>query len=179
MKYLVLLLLILSGCSGLSKSDCNELDMIDTGHFDVNQGHDENHYNYWAEKCQKYKITLDKDLYLQGRKRAYYELCNFENGYMDGQNKRIGTMYCPPDLKKKYNLGFDLGSGESSKRQSQQNQTNHVFTKENNNKICVVDKDCVMKDTCKYNKCLFTGNSCLLDRDCSIIGSCENKKCNF
>lgn len=179
MKYFLILLLVLSGCSGLSKSDCNELDMVDTGHFDVNQGYDETHYQHWAEKCQKHKITLDKDLYMQGRKRAYFELCNFENGYMDGQSKRIGTMYCPPKLKIKYDKGFAQGSGESSKIQLQQNQTARVFTVTDNQKVCEEHKDCVIKDTCKYNKCLLSSNSCLLDRDCTLNGICQNKKCSF
>lgn len=149
--------------------------MVDAGYFDVTQGYDEAHYDHWVERCQKHKVIPDKDLYTQGRKRAYYEFCNFENGYMDGQNKKVGLMYCPNDLKAKYNLGFSQGSGDI--RASSKNM---AFTSQlPSNKSCAEHQDCVLKDTCKYNKCLLTGNSCLLDRDCTLTGSCQSKKCNF
>lgn len=177
MKILILAvtLFLLNGCTGLSKSDCQELDMIDTGYFDAAQGYDETHYDHWVERCQKHKFVPDKDLYFQGRKRAYYELCNFENGYMDGQNKKVGLMYCPSDLKEKYNRGFSQGSGESKSSSKIVGFSDKIP----NNKICVESKECIIEDTCKYNKCLLTGSSCLLDRDCTLSGTCDNKKCNF
>lgn len=176
MKHFILLaLVVLGGCTGLSKSDCEELDMIDTGYFDVSQGYDENHYDHWVERCQKHKFVPDKDLYFQGRKRAYYELCNFENGYMDGQSQKVGVMYCPADLKAKYNKGFAQGSGVQ-----RGSSKNLAFTSSlPQNKICSKAQDCEIKDTCKSNKCLLTGASCLFDRDCTVNGTCTHEKCHY
>lgn len=173
--FLFFTLAFMHGCTGLSKSDCLELDMIDAGYFDVTQGYAENHYDHWKERCEKHKFIPDKDLYTQGRKRAYGELCNFENGYMDGQSKKVGLMFCPPDLKERYNKGFSQGSGEQ-----RSSSNNFGFSSSiPQNKICVEHQDCVIKDRCKSNKCLLTGSSCLFDRDCTVSGSCSYKKCNF
>lgn len=176
MKHLILLaLILLSGCTGLSKSDCEELDMIDAGYFDVTQGYDENHYDHWVERCQKHKFTPDKDLYFQGRKRAYYEFCNYETGYIDAQNQKVGVTFCPPDLKIKYNKGFAHGGGQKQSRNKNLGFTANLPQ----NKSCNKDQDCELKDSCKSNKCLLTGSSCLFDRDCTVNGTCSQQKCSY
>ncbi|MFV2059596.1 MAG: DUF2799 domain-containing protein [Gammaproteobacteria bacterium] len=71
------MLALLSGCSGLTKTECRLADFSALGYADASKGRLRDHFERYHEKCLSYDIDIADELvmYDYGRERGLLSYC--------------------------------------------------------------------------------------------------------
>jgi hypothetical protein len=109
-----LLMLALSGCASMDKSECLTVDWRTIGYEDGVAGRSGDRIAQHRKACAKHGVTPDLNAYQAGRDMGLREYCQPDNGYNLGVRGAGYNASCPVDLKggfeTAYNEGFELYS---------------------------------------------------------------------
>jgi Protein of unknown function (DUF2799) len=106
---LLLVALLISGCTGMSQKECAVADWRTVGYEDGVNGYSGGRIGHYRTACAKYAVTPDLASYQAGREQGLREFCRPANGY------RIGTAgggyggVCPADLEPAFLSAFNAG----------------------------------------------------------------------
>jgi hypothetical protein len=103
------LLFLLSGCSGLSESDCLAVDWQQIGLEDGQKGEDVSEANRFYGGCGKHGIEVDLDAYETGRNEGLRTFCQAENGFEAGKSGYQYAGVCPSDLAGDFLAEYEIG----------------------------------------------------------------------
>lgn len=110
----VLLILALSGCASMDKSECLTVDWRTVGYEDGVAGRSGDRIAQHRKACAKHGVTPDLNAYQAGRDMGLREYCQPDHGYRLGVQGAAYNASCPVDLKggfeTAYNEGFELYS---------------------------------------------------------------------
>ena len=72
------LLVVSSGCSVMTETECRFADFAELGYADASKGKLREHFNKYQEKCLTYNIDLSEEIvmYDYGRERGLSNYCN-------------------------------------------------------------------------------------------------------
>lgn len=96
---ILMILLLLGGCSTISKKDCVRGDWQTIGFRDGKQGYDPNRLQNHAKICAKSDVIPDATAYIRGHKVGVRAYCTPENGSAVGRREGDYTGVCPEDLE--------------------------------------------------------------------------------
>jgi len=109
-----LLILALSGCATMNKSECLTVDWRTVGYEDGVAGRSGDRIAQHRKACAKHGVAPDLDAYQSGRDQGLREYCQPETGYQLGARGGAFNSSCPADLKEDfqaaYHSGFELYS---------------------------------------------------------------------
>ena len=101
--------LALSGCSTVSKSECQSGDWYDIGVRDGARGHGEERFLENAKACAKHGISADRERWLDGRMRGLERYCTARNGFEVGAENGGYAGVCPRPDEDAFLHGLSLG----------------------------------------------------------------------
>lgn len=119
-RFLALLLMLLSGCSSISESECHLGDWHGLGYQDGQSGQIRERFRTYQRECAEYGIAADPERWQQGYVKGLALYCQPELAYAKG---RAGAPYygvCPNDQL--FRADYDRGYAEY--RQEQQVEEN-------------------------------------------------------
>lgn len=93
---LALSALLASGCSTLSKQDCQTYNWDEVGYQDALSGQPAERFHYYQEACSAHDITPPRHAYTQGHERGLHEFCTAKNGFHWGRRGQKYNESCPP-----------------------------------------------------------------------------------
>lgn len=108
--FFLLVLLLINGCSTLSKSECEKGEWSKIGAKDANKGlRATPQLSLHNKACSKHKIKPDNKLYFSGYAKGLKRFCTHSNGFDYGSagSRYIGT--CPASLKPNFLDGYLSG----------------------------------------------------------------------
>jgi hypothetical protein len=103
------LILVLSGCSSMSKNECLTVDWRTIGYEDGVDGYPADRIAEHRKSCAKYGVGTDLALYQQGREQGLQEYCKPANGYRVGARGASYPSVCPAALEPPFAAAFDSG----------------------------------------------------------------------
>ncbi|WP_415904810.1 DUF2799 domain-containing protein [Neptuniibacter sp. QD48_55] len=111
MRLLILasLFVVLSGCASLSQEECLTGDWQGIGYRDGLQGKTEAYLAEHQSACAEYKVSLNLEDYLQGRKEGLKSYCQPDNGYRLGRQGNEYAYVCPADLDGAFLVKYKQG----------------------------------------------------------------------
>jgi hypothetical protein len=105
----IALILVLSGCSSMSKNECLTVDWRTVGYEDGVDGYPADRIAEHRKACAKYGVSTDLALYQQGREQGLQEYCKPANGYRVGVRGASYPSVCPAPLEPAFAAAFDSG----------------------------------------------------------------------
>jgi len=119
----ILVLLALSGCATMNRSECQTVDWQTVGYEDGVTGKSGDRIALHRKACAKYGVTPDLEAYRSGREQGLREYCNADNGFRLGERGAQLPGFCPADrqmaFEAAYRDGFHLYQLRSSLNQAQ------------------------------------------------------------
>ena len=111
MRPLVLLLFLLavSGCSGMSVEECSVADWRAIGYEDGASGRAASQLGERREACADHGVTPNFVAYRQGREEGLREYCTPAMGYRLGRGGRAFPTVCPAELQGELEDGYRSG----------------------------------------------------------------------
>jgi len=103
------LILLLSGCAGMSQKECTATDWRTVGYEDGVNGYAGGRIAQYRTACAKYGVTPDLALYQAGREQGLREFCRPANGYRIGEAGGSYGGVCPSDLEGPFLSAFNAG----------------------------------------------------------------------
>jgi len=101
---------ILGGCSsGISKTDCLQMDWEQVGFVDGERGLDIGQLGAHQDTCSEHEVSADADAYYRGHEQGVREFCQPENGFEMGKQGYRYTGICPEDLENDFYAEYDIG----------------------------------------------------------------------
>jgi hypothetical protein len=79
-----ILVFLLSGCSTMTKEQCQSADWKAYGYTDGAKGKATTNFKTYAQACGDHGVKSDFDRYLIGHKQGVAVFCSFESGYQAG-----------------------------------------------------------------------------------------------
>ena len=119
---IVILGFILLGCSSVDKEQCQVANWEGVGKMDGQYGIP-NNYSNLVKVCSAYKISPDKRMYDNGYKSGVKNFCNYQNGYMLGNEGQKMPTVCSPDLHAGFYRGFNQGKSSYDQKVTLEKQT--------------------------------------------------------
>jgi Protein of unknown function (DUF2799) len=104
-----LVLLTLSGCATVSKSECQTGDWYDIGVRDGANGYGEERFLENAQACAKHGVTADRERWLDGRMRGLERYCTPRNGFDVGARNNAYAGVCGHPGEEEFLRGYNLG----------------------------------------------------------------------
>lgn len=95
---IIVALLSLIGCAGMSKNDCMTKDWHQAGYADGSQGKFKNNLANETQACAKYDIAVDGNAYGQGWEQGVRSFCQPSRAMQMGINGQKYNPVCPTDL---------------------------------------------------------------------------------
>jgi hypothetical protein len=105
----IVLMVMVSGCSSMSKNECLTLDWRTVGYEDGVDGYPGDRIAQHRKACAKYGVTTNLALYQQGREQGLREYCQPANGYRIGVRGGSYAGVCPATLEPAFVAAFDSG----------------------------------------------------------------------
>ncbi|MDP5187932.1 MAG: DUF2799 domain-containing protein [Alishewanella sp.] len=106
---LLLLSMIISGCSGMNKSQCITADWRTIGFEDGVNGKAENAIATYRQECAEHGVTPQLEAYRLGHREGSERYCTTRNGFIVGKRGSNYQNSCMPDLEKGFLLGYRDG----------------------------------------------------------------------
>ncbi len=113
---LLLFLLAVSGCSGMSVEECSVADWRAIGYEDGAKGLSPQAFGKHRQACAEHGVAADFDGYLAGRKAGLAHYCRPQNGYNLGARGYRYSGVCPAELEADFLAAHDDGFGLYSRR---------------------------------------------------------------
>ena len=104
-----LVVVALSGCASMSKSECAAVDWKTIGYEDGAAGRSGERIADHRRACVKYGVVPDLDLYQVGRQQGLREYCRPENGYRVGVSGGSYEGLCPAEMGDAFVNAYDSG----------------------------------------------------------------------
>lgn len=104
-----LLAVALSGCGGMSASECELADWRAVGYEDGSRGRTTDVFARHRKACAKHEVAADFDDYQAGRQAGLREYCKPERGYREGARGAQYQGVCPADLEAEFYHAFVEG----------------------------------------------------------------------
>jgi hypothetical protein len=136
-----LLVLALSGCATMDKSECTTVDWRTVGYEDGVAGRSGDRIAQHRKACAKHGVTPDLDAYQTGREQGLREFCQPENGYQLGTRGASYYGSCAVDLRNDFETAYHAGLELHSKRARVANATNALEA--THNELLQIEHDLV------------------------------------
>ncbi len=133
-------LVLLGGCAGLSERDCRGGDWYNIGVRDGANGRAEEYVAEHSAACQTFGVEPDHDAWLEGRERGLERYCTVRNGYRIGE---VGGSYndvCFAGAEMDFRRGYDLGLRMNRARSALNRVENEIRTVEGRLASMTADK---------------------------------------
>jgi len=124
MRPLVLLLFLLavSGCSGMSVEECSVADWRAIGYEDGAKGLSPEAFGKHRRQCAEHGVAADFDGYLAGRNAGLAHYCRPQNGYNLGARGYRYSGVCPAELE----AGFLAAHGDGFGLYTRHREVNRI-----------------------------------------------------
>ncbi|TQV76582.1 DUF2799 domain-containing protein [Aliikangiella marina] len=106
---LALLLVTLSGCATLSKSECLTADWQIIGLEDGANGRPTSYIGNHRSACADYGVKPDLNAYLAGHKNGVRQYCSYQTGYNLGERGSSYNKVCPKAQYSQFAAGYERG----------------------------------------------------------------------
>jgi len=106
---LLLIALVTSGCSTMSKDECLAVNWRTVGYEDGVAGYSGDRIAQHRKACAKYGVQTDLDAYQSGRAQGLREYCKPANGYSIGSRGGYYGGVCPADMEDNFVNAFEVG----------------------------------------------------------------------
>lgn len=127
----VCLVLVISGCATLSKSECYSANWYMIGMEDGVSGKSTSSIGKHRKACAKYNVMPDLDEYLSGHKEGVHQYCTKTNGFESGQRGNKYHNVCPAEVQDEFMEGYQLGRKLFNMRQEIERTSRRVKTERN------------------------------------------------
>lgn len=168
----LMIILLIDGCSSLSKEECASANWQKLGQSDAERGFAEPKTEVYRKDCSEHGLKIKSDEYIKGYKKGLAKYCTHLNGLNRGKEGKKAHSYCEqinPDFKQGYEVGYKEFQREESKKSARQSLINMHGSRE-----CTFDGDCPMEVNCSFGKCDRTGAACSFSSECRYTGMCNN-----
>ena len=95
---LLSVLVVLSGCSAMSKKDCLSTDWYGAGLQDGRNGYAADRVATYVVACEKHDVSVNSQEYQRGNQAGLVDYCQPDNGYRVGLSGRALPRVCPANL---------------------------------------------------------------------------------
>lgn len=106
--FTVSLILGLSSCSTLSKSECEATDWEQIGFEDGEKGIAATSNTAYKESCANFEVDVDQQAYSQGHIKGMNLFCQAENGFEFGEQGYKYSVVCPQEFEDEYAVGYQF-----------------------------------------------------------------------
>lgn len=103
------LVLLLSGCAGMDKSQCLTADWRTIGFEDGSTGKPETAIGNYRQDCAEHGVSPDLTRYRQGHREGSERFCTQANGFMQGKRGVSYQQSCAADLEAGFLTGYRDG----------------------------------------------------------------------
>jgi outer membrane murein-binding lipoprotein Lpp len=100
--YIIVSLVMLSGCASLSERECLEGDWFKIGVRDGQRGYRVDRLDTHEQACAKYGVASDEQTYFAGHAEGLLDYCQPQNGYREGFAERDYDFVCPIHMEKAF-----------------------------------------------------------------------------
>lgn len=104
-----LCLLLISGCSHMSRDECLTMNWHTAGVADAAEGAPKSRVVQYSQVCSKYSAKVDRTLYAQGYQEGIAHYCTKANGFEVAQNGDEYSDVCPANLESDFLSGWSAG----------------------------------------------------------------------
>lgn len=109
-------LVLVPGCSSLSKVDCLYGDWYEIGLEDGQSGIESERFNNYVDTCARYGVRPDFTEYSKGRTKGLESFCTRTKGYSEGRKGRSYQYVCSGTAEtlflEAHSIGFDVHIAE-------------------------------------------------------------------
>jgi len=99
----------LSGCAGISQSECQYSDWRAVGYEDGSRGRSASGFGTYRKRCADHGVTADFGAYQEGREAGLREYCQESRGFQEGSAGRSYAGVCPADSELAFLSGYHDG----------------------------------------------------------------------
>lgn len=110
LAFYLLVLLGVSSCATMDKSECLQADWQMIGMEDGAAGRQLSYIGTRRKDCAEHGVTPNLDQYNAGRAEGLKQFCTYKNGYRHGSNGNSNSDVCQGALQGPYADGFNKGS---------------------------------------------------------------------
>ncbi|MBC76102.1 MAG: hypothetical protein CME64_08805 [Halobacteriovoraceae bacterium] len=164
----LLIILLLNGCSSLSKEDCANQNWFELGRSDAMGGEANPKTSEYANDCSEYGMQIKGKDYIKGFQVGLKKYCTYENGQDLGEDGEAPHPRCEK-LNPKFKKGYSVGL-EKFKRE----QLRSELIEDNGGRECSFSSDCMYEGSCLSGKCERSDSECSSDSDCEYEGGCDS-----
>lgn len=100
---------IVSSCASLNKSQCISGDWYGIGLQDGTRGASLSNLSRHREACLEHGVSINGDLYRQGREEGLKTYCRPRNGYYIGLKGYSYNNVCPDHLNREFSRAYQMG----------------------------------------------------------------------
>lgn len=108
----LVMVLLLTGCAGMSQQECAVTDWRTVGYEDGARGVSQTHIASYRKSCSKHGVAPDLDAYRAGHADGVEVFCQPGNGFNVGSSGRNYQGVCPAHMEdeflRSYNAGREL-----------------------------------------------------------------------
>ena len=103
------IILLLSNCANMNKSDCLTADWQLIGFEDASFGKNESHISQHRKDCSEHGVTPDLTAYRKGHLEGSKRFCTTNNGFTRGLQGKDYSRNCPQQFEDAFLTGFTDG----------------------------------------------------------------------
>ncbi len=103
------LLLLLSGCSTMSQSECIQADWQIIGQADASKGEHSAMLDEYRADCAKFSVIPDRKAYFSGYEQGLKQFCTRASGFYFGKKGGSYSGICPKPLEAAFLEGYNPG----------------------------------------------------------------------
>jgi hypothetical protein len=188
MKYLFLLL-VLTGCSSVTRDKCHTTDWYKKGLEDASRNGKE-YFTEYKRECINAGATINvaESSYRKGIADGMKNWCNYTNGLSEGLAGRKSTPQCD-QISTSFVKGYEQGYKEfvvSMRKKREEDERRKIYSAESeafrrrgltqDSKQCAVDSDCHKEGNCEFNRCEHNNQTCSYSYECKVKGHCREMK---
>jgi hypothetical protein len=115
----VLLLILLKGCVGLSKKDCETMNWYQKGKSDAMNGDSLNTYSKHEKSCSKFGLKANMEDYSKGHEDGLELFCTYDSAYQFGLEGNEYYNTCIGKNEINFMKGYKRGSKEYELKQKE------------------------------------------------------------
>jgi hypothetical protein len=128
---LILVPVLLGGCTSMSAEECSVLDWRSVGYEDGVAGLPGSHIGQYRKACAKHGVGTDLAAYQAGREMGLQEYCQPANGYRVGARGDVYQGVCPAALERDFLGPYESGHQLFSLERRATNATRQLADKRN------------------------------------------------
>lgn len=122
------MLVLLTGCSSLSKTDCLGFNWEQIGFEHGRSGNGASNLDSYQESCSEYGVNVDQDSYRQGLIKGMTLFCDVEDAFGLGKEGYNYTITCPANFTDEYEIGYEFYIANSRIHKIQMTMNNNAAT---------------------------------------------------